>query len=253
MRMIIAPAKKIRVDLEALDPSGPPQFVDDAQVLLDWMRQRTPAELKRLWGCNDAIAAQNLERIAGMDLRRGLTPAVLAYDGIQYQYMAPSVFEEAQLAYVQDHLRILSGFYGVLRAMDGVVPYRLEMQAKAAVGGARDLYGFWGARIHDAVVEGDPVVVNLASKEYAKCVEDHLATGETFVTCVFGELQGGTGGGVPKVVQKGTYAKMARGEMVRYAAETNAATPADLQSFDRMGYTYDESRSDETTYIFVKR
>ena len=246
MRLIISPAKKMRTDLEAMEPAGLPRFIDDAQELLDWMRARTPAELKALWDCNDAIASQNLERVATMDLRRGLTPAGLAYDGIQYQYMAPAVFEEGMFDYVREHLRILSGFYGVLGAMDGVVPYRLEMQAKAAVGGAHDLYGFWGPRIHDAVVEGDPVVVNLASKEYSKCVEDYLAPGETFVTCVFGELQG------EKVVQKGTYAKMARGEMVRFAAEIAATEPAQLKAFDRMGYALDEARSDDLTYVFVK-
>ena len=247
MRLIISPAKKMRVDTDTLAPLGLPRFVDDAQVLLDWMRAQTPAQLQELWGCNDAIAEQNLRRVREMDLRRGLTPALLAYDGIQYQYMAPAVFEESMLAYVQEHLRILSGFYGVLRAMDGVVPYRLEMGARAAVGEARDLYDFWGPRIHDAVVEGDPVVVNLASLEYSRCVADHLVPGETYVTCIFGELKAG------KVVQKATYAKMARGEMVRYAAETCATTPEQLKAFDRMGYAYDEARSDELTYVFAKR
>ena len=81
---------------------------------------------------NDKIAKQNAARFAGMDLKSSLTPALLAYDGIQYTYMAPAVFEDGQVTYVQEHLRILSGFYGVLKPMDGVVPYRLEMQAKAA-------------------------------------------------------------------------------------------------------------------------
>ena len=79
-----------------------------------------------------------------MDLRGRLTPAVLSYEGIQYQYMAPGVFETGQFAYLQEHLRILSGFYGLLRPFDGVVPYRLEMQARLPVDGHRDLYGFWG-------------------------------------------------------------------------------------------------------------
>ena len=88
--------------------------------------EMSPAELQALWKCNDAIAKRNVERLSAMDLRRRLTPAILSYEGIQYQYMAPRVMETAQLDYLQEHLRILSGFYGLLRPLDGVTPYRLE-------------------------------------------------------------------------------------------------------------------------------
>ena len=87
-----------------------------------------------------------------MDLTKNLTPALLAYDGIQYTYMAPAVFEDGQFDYVQEHLRILSGFYGVVKPLDGVVPYRLEMQAKAAVDGRRNLYDFWGDSLYQEVI-----------------------------------------------------------------------------------------------------
>lgn len=247
MHLIIAPAKNMRPDLDGLEPQGTPRFIDQAQTLLTWLRQHSRDELQKLWGCNDALTDLNYERLTHTDLYGNLTPAVLAYDGIAFKYMAPAVFEDTQLAYVQNHLSIISGFYGVLRAMDGVVPYRLEMQAKAQVEGHANLYGFWGARIHDTVYEHTRTVVNLASKEYAKCVEDHLRPGESFVTCVFGELNNkGT------VVQKGTYAKMARGEMVRYAAETEAASPEDLKGFNRLGYRFDPTRSDDVTFVFLK-
>ena len=94
--------------------------------------------------CNDKIASQNAVRFAHMDLRQNLTPALLSYDGIQYTYMAPAVFEDCQYDYVQDHLRILDGFYGVVKPMDGVVSYRLEMQAKASVSGCKHPSDFWG-------------------------------------------------------------------------------------------------------------
>ena len=126
MRIIIAPAKKMVVD-DSLQPSGLPDHLSRTQVLKDWICSLSYAQQKALWRCSDAIARQNAERFAHMDLQRELTPALLAYDGIQYTYMAPAVFEDGQLAWVQEHLRILSGFYGVLRPMDGVVPYRLEM------------------------------------------------------------------------------------------------------------------------------
>ena len=113
-----------------------------------------------------------------MDLRKNLTPALLAYDGIQYTYMAPAVFEDGQYDYVQEYLRILSGFYGVVKPMDGVVPYRLEMQAKAAVGGHKNLYDFWGDSLYREVIGDSRIVINLASKEYSKCIEKYLQPGD---------------------------------------------------------------------------
>ena len=120
-----------------------------------------------------------------MDLRQGLTPALLAYEGIQYRYMAPGVFTEEEFSYVQERLRILSGFYGLLRPFDGVVPYRLEMQAKLAVAGARDLYAFWGDTLALALAKNTDVIFNLASKEYSRSVIPHLPAGIRLVSCVF--------------------------------------------------------------------
>ena len=142
MRIIISPAKKMRVDTDSFACGELPVFLDRTETLMNWIRGLSYKEQKKLWACSDKIAQENAERFAEMDLRKNLTPAIIAYDGIQYTYMAPSVFENSQFDYVQDHLRILSGFYGVLKPMDGVVPYRLEMQAKAAVDGASNLYDF---------------------------------------------------------------------------------------------------------------
>ena len=248
MRVIISPAKKMVVDIDSFACSDLPAFIDDAEALASWVRALGFDRQKELWACSDAIAEESSRWFADMDLRRNLTPALLAYDGIQYTYMAPAVFEDGQFDWVQDHVRILSGFYGVLRPFDGVVPYRLEMQAKVHLGDAANLYAYWGARIYEAVMQGndDRVLVNLASKEYSKAVEKHLQTGDTYLTCVFGELDG------DKVVQKGVYAKMARGEMVRYLASVQATGPESLKGFAWSGYAFDPARSTETTYVFVR-
>ena len=148
---------------------------------------------------------------------------------------------------MQKRLRILSGFYGVLRPMDGVVPYRLEMQAKAKAAGTRNLYEFWGDDLYREVVDDSRIIVNLASVEYSRCVEKYLTPRDRFITCVFGELEQG------KVVQKGVYAKMARGDMVRYMAEIEAEAPEQLRAFDRSGYRFDETRSTGTVYVFIRR
>jgi len=246
MKIILSPAKKMKVDTDTLEYQGMPIFLEQTQEIISWMRAKTYGELKSLWNCNESIAQQNAERLQYMDLRRNLTPAVLAYEGIAYQYMAPTVFEEGQFDYVQEHLRILSGFYGVLKPMDGVTPYRLEMQAKANVGGQKNLYDFWGDKLYLECKDEDGIIINLASKEYSKCIEKYLASSDTYITCTFCEMDKG------KLVQKGTYAKMARGEMVRFMAEKQIKYPQKIKAFNRLGYIFREELSSDTEYIFER-
>ena len=246
MKIILSPAKKMNVDTDSLEVRGMPVFLEKTEEILSWMKSKSYAELKKLWNCNDKIAVQNVDRLMHMDLHKQLTPAVLSYEGIAYQYMAPAVFEGGQLAYVQEHLRILSAFYGVLKPMDGVVPYRLEMQARASVAGYKDMYDFWGAGLYEEVRDDSGVIINLASKEYAKCIEKYLKPEDTYITVTFGEMSGG------RIVTKGTYAKMARGEMVRFMAENSIEDPENMKEFDRLGYIYRDDLSSKTEYVFER-
>lgn len=245
MKIILSPAKKMNINTEEAC-QGMPVFMRNTEQIMEWIQKLSYEEVKKLWGCNDKIAQQNYERFAHMDLYRRLTPAILSYEGIAYQYMAPSVFEEGEFDYVQENLRILSAFYGVLKPMDGVTPYRLEMQAKAKIGGTKDLYEYWGKQIYQEILDDSRIIVNLASKEYSKCVEKYLQPEDRYITCVFGELSG------EKVVQKGVYAKMARGEMVRFMAENHIQNPEEIKKFDRLEYRFCSERSDDREYIFVK-
>ena len=246
MRIIISPAKQMRVDTDTFACREIPVFPEKTEILMKYISGLSYEEQKKLWACNDRIAGVNAERFRNMDLRKGLTPAILAYDGIQYTYMAPAVFEDGQFDYVQEHLRILSGFYGVVKPLDGVVPYRLEMQAKAKLPGFRNLYEFWGEELYREVMDESRVLVNLASKEYSKCIEKYLKPGDRYITCIFGEPEG------DKIVQKGVYAKMARGEMVRFMAGMQAETPEQMKDFSWSGYRFAEERSSETEYVFVR-
>ena len=246
MRVIIAPAKKMNTDLDSFPPEALPQFLDRTERLTRALQAMHPQQLQALWKCNDAIARLNIERLRDMDLRRRLTPAVLAYEGIQYRYMAPGVFETGQITYIREHLRILSGFYGLLRPFDGVTPYRLEMQARLSVDGHRDLYDFWGARLADQLTAETDLVLNLASKEYSRAVEPHLPPAVRFLTCTFGELKDG------KVVEKGTMCKMARGQMVRWLAENNVIDPEGIKSFADLDYRFSGVRSTENNYVFIR-
>ena len=247
MRIIISPAKKMNVDTDSLPVRNLPAFLEQTEEICLELQRKSPEELQKLWKCNDQIAALNVERLQKMDLRRNLTPAVLAYEGIQYQYMAPNVFTNREYDYIQEHLRILSGFYGVLRPFDGVTPYRLEMQAKLKLREVKDIYSYWNNSLAEHIFSETECIINLASKEYSVCISKYLRSGIRFITCVFGEEKEG------KIIEKGTMCKMARGEMVRYMAEHQIKTPEDIRAFDRLSYTFDPERSDENTYVFVKR
>lgn len=127
MQIIISPAKKMRDELDSLAPRSQPVFGQEARQLAGWLKSLSYEELKERLSCSEAIARQNYERYQKMDLRKNLSPAILSYEGIQYQYMAPGVFTYQEFDYLQQHLAILSGLYGLLRPFDGVRPYRLEM------------------------------------------------------------------------------------------------------------------------------
>ncbi len=204
LKLIISPAKKMRAE-DTLPWEGLPQFLPQAQQLLDHLRALPPAELRRLLACNEAIAARSYHSFQQMDLHRGLSPALLCYDGIQYRYMAPQVFETAQLAYVQRHLFILSGFYGALRPLDGVVPYRLEMQAKLNTPFAKTLYDFWGGAPARAIWQPGDTLLARASAEYSRAVVPQLPAEARRVRCRFAQEADG------RLVKKGVYVKMARG------------------------------------------
>ena len=179
-----------------------------------------------------------------MNLDERLTPAILAFSGIQYQYMAPDLFTQPALDYIQKNLRILSGFYGMLRPFDGVCPYRLELNTKMV--GFRDysLYHFWGSDIAENLFQEDNIVIDLASKQYTRLVKPYLSQGRQLITVDFQELKNG------KWKTVGVHAKMARGEMVRYIAEKQIKNPTDLQDFNDFEFQFEPDVSTKDHYVF---
>ncbi len=270
LKVIISPAKKMNAADDFPVEVRVPRFLEETRALMEYLQGLTYEELKGIWKCNDAIAAQNVERLRGMNLTSRLTPAVMTYEGIQYQTMAPAVMEQDALDYLGKHLYILSGFYGILQAFDGVTPYRLEMQAKVdwmpdcvdgkQSGSAGDqgsaagkrvtsLYDYWGDKLYRVLAEPGDVIVNLASKEYSKAIEPWLEPEVPMISCVFGELDEEHS---DRIRVKATAAKMARGAMVRFMAQHQVTEPEQLKGFDELGYRYLENQSDEHTYVFGK-
>ena len=245
MKIIISPAKNMKVE-EYLSPQTVPVFLANAKEIAKTLQSLTETELAAVWKIKDKLLRENIARLTALDFKRNLTPAILSYDGIQYKYMMPSIFTEAEFSYIAANVRILSALYGVLRPLDSVALYRLEMQAKLEVGTAKNLYAYWGERLYQAVLDDSRIIVNLASTEYSKAISKYLTEKDQFITCTFGELVG------EKVVQKGVYAKMARGEMVRYLAVNDVQTVEGIKGFD-VGYSFDDKRSTASEFVFIKK
>ena len=259
MRIIISPAKKMNIREDLWECAGIPCYLPEAEVLKEYIQKLNFKEVKEIWCCNDKIAKLNYRRFQEMDLSKRLTPALLAFEGLQYQYMKPEVFTDSELEYVQKHLRILSGFYGILRPLDGVVPYRLEMQAKIKmkVGEIEygNLYDFWGERIACETIKCLPkesIILNLASKEYSKTIEPYLGSVSKMVNCVFGREKVGKNGELQLKVG-GTQAKMLRGEMVRHLAVNKVSCLEGVKDFEGLGFKYCEVLSDNENLVFLNR
>ena len=255
MLFLLSPAKSL--DYESPLPFDPPlahttpQFVAQSKALIDVLRQATPAQIASLMALSDKLATLNVARYQAWSSRatvKNARQAVLAFDGDVYGGLDARGLRADDLDWAQQHLCILSGLYGVLRPLDLMQPYRLEMGTRLATPAGKDLYAFWGSRIADYLnhqLRGDrcPVVVNLASQEYFKAV-DRSALKAPVVECVFEEGKGGTF----KVVS--FFAKRARGLMARFAITHRLVQPEQLKAFDIEGYAYCASASSPQRLVF---
>lgn len=254
MLIVLSPAKRLSMDgHDAVPATSQPRFMEEAEELINVLRNYDPSELASLMNVSNEIAELNHERFArwSKDLDEADTaPALLAFQGDVYRELAANKMGREDLAFAQDHLRILSGLYGVLRPLDLMQPYRLEMSTKLENPTGKDLYAFWGNKITDALAadmkeQGEEVLLDLASKEYFKAVQPDRLGGK-LIRPVFKENKGGK----YKVVA--INAKRARGMMTRYVIEERITRPADLKGFDRGGYLYNDELSDEVEWVFTK-
>lgn len=246
MKIIISPAKKMRRE-EYVAPLHRPMFLKEAGELLSFLRSLSDSEMAKVWKVKGALLSSSLSSLSMLSLEDSDSPAIFSYDGIQYTYMSPSSFTDSMLEYAEKNLRIISGLYGLLRPLDGVGTYRLEMESPISIPGYGDLYSYWGGKIASSLMEDDRLLVNLASAEYSKAVLPYLPSTVTVVTPVFLDWEKG------RYVSKGVYAKMERGEMVRFLAETGAETVEDIMKFSSRGYEFSRFLSDSNTLCFVRK
>ncbi len=254
MLTLLSPAKKLNFDepATALEPTAP-RLMTDTVELAKVAKKQSPDDLKRLMHISDALAELNADRFKAFDLKgkaNDTKPAGLAFDGDVYWGLDANGLSDDDLAYAQDHLRILSGLYGVLRPLDSIQAYRLEMGTKLATKRGKSLYDFWGSGIADALQSdleghGDTTIVNLASNEYFKAV-DRKALGKPVITAKFLNVKDG------KARALMYYAKFARGLMARWIVQNRVERAADLRDFDVEGYRLDKKASSETELVFSR-
>ena len=267
MLFLLSPAKSLDYEtpVPATLPSTQPRFEgprSPAAELIKILRGKSPQQIAELMHLSDKLSALNVGRYAAW-MSKGTAAnakqAALAFDGDVYGGLDARTLSASQLAWAQDHLCILSGLYGVLRPLDLLQPYRLEMGTQLANGHGKDLYAFWGRRISDYLnerlaAERTPVVINLASQEYFKSV-DLGALEARVVECVFEEWKGDPGaqGGAGRYKIVSFFAKRARGLMARWAVLHKAATPKALENFDLEGYGFDAAASNPDRLVFRRR
>jgi len=252
MLFLLSPAKSLDYDTPPPVPTATqPLFGRQSAELIEVLRAKSPQEIASLMKLSDALAGLNVARYAAWSPQ--FTPqnskqAALAFNGDVYEALDAKTLSAAQLDWAQERLCILSGLYGVLRPLDRMQPYRLEMGTALATPRGRNLYQFWGTQIAEhlngrAAAQGAPALVNLASQEYFKAV-DRKALKVPVVGCVFEEWRGGQ----YKVIS--FMAKRARGLMARHAVLNRLGTVEQLKGFDAEGYRFDAGVSNAAQLVF---
>ncbi len=255
MLMLLSPAKTL--DYASPLPTNThslPDFIPRSAELIELLRQLSPSEVGSLMQISDPLAQLNAQRYADWSKKfnfNNARQALLAFNGDVYEGLDAASLRETQLAWAQDHLRILSGLYGVLRPLDLMQPYRLEMGTRLGNAHGKDLYAFWGERVTHAINAAlaqhpAPALINLASEEYFKVVKPALLT-VPVITPVFEDWKGGK----YKIIS--FYAKRARGLMARFAIDKKITKPAQLKKFDREGYAFDTAHSSPSSWVFRRR
>jgi cytoplasmic iron level regulating protein YaaA (DUF328/UPF0246 family) len=252
--MVISPAKTLDYETPPATPRfTQPEHLDHAQDLIQQLRDFTPAQIAELMHLSDKLAGLNAARFGSWE--RPFNPsnakqALLAFKGDVYTGLNAEDFSEADFDFAQIHLRMLSGLYGVLRPLDLMQPYRLEMGTKLANPRGNNLYDFWGERIsgwlNEALAaQGDELLLNLASNEYFSAVK-RKALNAQIIDTEFKDLKNGQ----YKIIS--FYAKKARGLMARYVIKERLTNPAGLKDFTYEGYAYSSAQSTPSKLVFLR-
>lgn len=252
MKILVSPAKSL--DFETPSPikkSSKASFLDYSSEIQNHLKLQSPKQISELMKVSDKIAQLNWTRNQQWELpfdNKNSKQAVFAFTGDVYKGLEASSLSEKNIDYLQENLRILSGLYGLLKPLDMIMPYRLEMGTKIKIGNNDNLYKFWGDLLTDNLIselKDDEAIINLASNEYFKAiVKKKIKT--PIITPVFKDTKNG------KLKIISFFAKKARGMMVRYIVENNIVNSEDIKGFDSQGYIFSNELSNETEFVFTR-
>lgn len=250
MLILISPTKQMKTNTQMVAKTIP-KLVRNTNVILSHLKELSVEEVMRLMKVKEAIAKENVERFQKMKFDLEGTPALYTYDGLQFKHMLLEQLDEDGRMHLYNSVRILSGFYGVVEPMDSIYPYRLEMQAGLTITDMKNMYEYWGATLanhleKEVSTHVEPLLLNLASKEYEKAVRPHLQS-YPMITVTFKIEKDG------KLKTESTQVKMARGAMIYFLGNEQISTLDGVKKFQESGYCYDERLSSKEELVFVKR
>lgn len=245
MIAVLSPAKRL------LPPTGSapyltrPVFLQEAQTLVELLRENSPWQLETLLRANAKLAMEAYLAYQDFDPEAAGSAAMLTFHGLVFDHLAAADFSSEDFDFAQAHLRLCSGLYGLLRPADGILPYRLDLNNKLRIG-KKNLYAFWGKKIYQSLFETGEVILNLASGEYSRSFLPYLRPQDRVVNCVFLTYKRG------KLATIVTDAKAARGEMARMMIKERITDAQDLRHFCWNGFAYSETRSTDQTMVFIR-
>ena len=245
MKLILSPSrnmKECKIDI----PGTMPAFQNEATILAKELKKYNPWDLADMLKINDKLAYKAFINVQNFDANKPGTPALFAYDGLVFRNLDPANLSASALSHSHNTLRIISAFYGLLRPLDMILPYRLELQNRFKINN-ENLYKFWDEKIYLELYRDSRCIINLASEEYAKVVRSHLKPGDRFIDIVFCSVVKGR----KKVVT--TRAKMARGQMAKYILENKINSPEALKGFQFDGFEYDQKSSHQSRFVYFQK
>lgn len=246
MLVLLSPAKTMTQRIDCQE-AALPKFLDETKFIMEYLQTFQVEELQRIMKISPKIAEQNFERYQKFSYDENGTPALFFYTGLQYKNISVDSFSVEDMDFANQCVRIISGLYGVLAPNSSVYPYRLDFEMKLNFPGYSNLYEVWGSKIFDFLSKEDDIMINLASKEYAKVILPYVKHGTRVITCSFYVEKNG------KRKMESTAAKIARGLMTSYIVRNRLRGPEQLKAFCEGGYVYEEALSSDGEFVFIRR
>ena len=244
MLVMISPSKNMREDECKYKPKHLPVFKETDRIL-SVLKTLNDEEIKKLMKVNQSITELNIERYKHITYDLLGRPAILTYDGLQYRNIEVEGYSEEECDFLDKHVRILSGLYGVLKPFTSIYPYRLELQTNLMVDGNKNLYEFWGSKLYEEIRQSSHTMINLASNEYSKAIVPYLKDEDNFISCTFKVKKGDS------IKVESTASKILRGRMLQYIVKNRITNPEDLKLFSYNNCKFSKEESSDKEYVFI--